>query len=90
MSLECLNQMRTGTNRVIVPYGLRGLANVANHAEKVAQKFSFAFWNTPPRHCLSDAEYIGLVVSILKKRAGREGVQGALGIIRMLEQENAD
>ena len=87
---ECIRQMRKATSRVIIPYGLQGLAEVANYAEKIARDFSFAFWNIPPRSTCSDAEYIGLVVSVLKKRAGRQGIQCALDIIDMLQKENAD
>lgn len=90
MISECIKQMRTATSHVIVPVGLRGLSDVANRAEELANEFPFAFWNTPPRSAFSDAEYIGVVVSVLKKRAGRKGVQGALDIINMLEKANAD
>ena len=91
MMADTLSLLRKSTSRVIVPSGLEGLPEVAAQAQKFVEQLPSAFWNIPPRTALSsDAEYVGLVISILKKRAGRRGVECALSLVNSLEKMNAD
>lgn len=37
---------------------------------------------------MTDAQYIGMAISILKKRMGKKGILKALEIIKMIEMNN--
>lgn len=84
-------QLRTGTPFVSIPESLPGLRATAAFAERiVSEKFSSCFWNTPKRENLSDAQFLSMVIAVLKKRCGSNGIGAALEIICFLEAENAD
>ena len=86
-----LKQLRSSTNHVIVPWGMEGLTHVADEAEEMVRAFPAAFYNIPPRKVISsDAEFIGVVISILKKRADLVGVQNAIKLINLLESMNTN
>jgi len=84
-------QLRSSTTHVIVPWGVEGLSRAADMAEEIVRAFPAAFYNIPPRRLIpSDAEFVGVVISILKKRAGMKGVAHAISLIDFLEKENAN
>ena len=87
---EYFTQLRTATPHVTILSHLNGLNEVAEEVQNMEKLFSNVFWNTPPRASIpTDAEYIGMVIGILKKRAGKKGVEGAMKLIKMLEERNA-
>jgi hypothetical protein len=82
-------KLRSATLTVPIPENLNGLAEAAALAYEYEKKFSEGFYNTKRRgDILSDATYLALVLSILKKRCGIAGAQAALHIIQLMEQYN--
>jgi hypothetical protein len=78
--------LRSATSLVCVPASFNGLRPVAALAEDYRNRFSHFFWNIPPGNQFdSGAEYISIVLSILKKRCGMDGAKCALKIISVLE-----
>lgn len=87
---DMFKQLRSATTHVIVPWGMEGLSRAASMAEEMVHAFPAAFYNIPPRALFSsDAEFVGVVISILKKRAGMKGAAHAISLIDFLEKENA-
>lgn len=83
-------KLRSATLEVPIPKTFQGITDVANFADSQVKRFQNVFWNTPSRHDLeSDAKFIAMVISILKKRAGKIGADCALEIIKLLESKNA-
>lgn len=90
MHTELFQQLRTATPFVALPQDMKGLAEAAELAENLSTgAFAPCFWNTPERSALTSAQFVAMVISVLKKRGGRKGVDAALELIRMLEAANA-
>lgn len=85
---DFFRKLKSATPFVAIPEELHGLKDVADFSESIEREFSSAFWNTPRRDSMTDAQYIGMAISILKKRMGKKGVLKALEIIKMIEMNN--
>ncbi|MDR3176150.1 MAG: hypothetical protein LBU06_06415 [Desulfovibrio sp.] len=85
-------KLRGVTPHVIpIPDTLKGLEEASRMAEDFFSKYWSAFWNTENRNTIkSDADYIAMVLSVLKTRCGVAGGEDAEKIIQLLEKYNAD
>jgi hypothetical protein len=93
MRLDTLfSKLRGATPDVIpIPISLNGLPEAARLAEFFFVKHSSAFWNTENRNTItSDADYIAMVLSVLKTRCGVSGGKDAEEVIKLLEQYNVN
>lgn len=90
MYKKLFQQLRTATPFVPLPEDIKGLAEAAELAENLSTSaFASCFWNTPERITLTSAQFVAMVISVLKKHGGRKGVDAALELIRVLEAANA-
>jgi hypothetical protein len=93
MQIDMLfSKLRGATPDVIpIPDNLNGLPETARLAEFYFNKYRRAFWNTENRNTIaSDADYISMVLSVLKTRCGVDGGKDAEQVIKLLEQSNVD
>lgn len=88
---NALKLLKTGNTSIIVlPKNTNGLNAAARFAEKIYDENPQIFWNIPSRsHSDNDAVFLGLVISVLKRRGGQKGINELYDIINFLEKENA-
>lgn len=92
MTREFFFKLRGSTPHVIpIPETVNGLEEAARMAEKYVDKYSRAFCNTETRETIvSDADYVAMVLSVLKTRCGVSGGIDAERIILHIEKCNTN
>lgn len=81
-------QLKSATSFVPIPENTLELGSVVLSAQKMEKEFASCFWNTAQKHDLTDAQYLSMVIFVLKTRGGHKGIAAALQLVQDLEEHS--